>query len=186
MPRPLRVRGRAIRHESRQNCNRRRIENSECLCFSSRTVFCAGHPRLNNLHYLSSLSGQRAPRLDNLVRNTPSRCGRRSSPCLLRKVRMIPQVLEVLWKLTVPVRNVGSVEKVVATPDHRVCNRGLAWSDPDATVSGEMSYELIDDRPWPPAICACNWSRLALAQRKQHIESMGLTNTHNKEQFMGK
>ena len=22
--------------------------------------------------------------------------------------------------------------------------------------------------------------------RKQHIESMGLTNTHNKEQFMGK
>ena len=29
---------------------------------------------------------------------------------------MIPQVLEVPGKLAVPVRNVGSVEKVVATP----------------------------------------------------------------------
>jgi hypothetical protein len=33
----------------------------------------------------------------------------------LGKVRMIPQVLEVLGKLTVLVGNVGSVEKVVAT-----------------------------------------------------------------------
>ena len=32
---------------------------------------------------------------------------------LLGKVRMIPQVLEVLGKLAVPVRNIGSVEKVV-------------------------------------------------------------------------
>jgi hypothetical protein len=29
---------------------------------------------------------------------------------------MIPQVLEVLGKLTVPLGNVGSVEKVLATP----------------------------------------------------------------------
>jgi hypothetical protein len=34
----------------------------------------------------------------------------------LGKVRMIPQVLEVLGKLTVPVGNVGSVENVVASP----------------------------------------------------------------------
>ena len=32
---------------------------------------------------------------------------------LLRQIGMIPQVLEVLGKLTVPVRNIGSVEKVV-------------------------------------------------------------------------
>src|SRR5215510_5666468 len=32
---------------------------------------------------------------------------------LLRKVRMIPYVLEVFGKLAVPVRNIGSVEKVV-------------------------------------------------------------------------
>jgi hypothetical protein len=32
---------------------------------------------------------------------------------LLGKVRMIPQVLQVLGKLTVPVRNVRSVEKMV-------------------------------------------------------------------------
>src|SRR5262245_64174279 len=32
---------------------------------------------------------------------------------LLRKVRMIPQVLEVFGKLTVPVGNIGGVEKVV-------------------------------------------------------------------------
>ena len=31
---------------------------------------------------------------------------------LLGKVRMMPQVLEVLGKLTVPVRNIGSIEKV--------------------------------------------------------------------------
>jgi hypothetical protein len=34
----------------------------------------AGHLRLNNLRYISSLSGQRAPRLDDLVGNIPSRC----------------------------------------------------------------------------------------------------------------
>jgi hypothetical protein len=34
----------------------------------------------------------------------------------LGKVRMIPQVLEILGTLTAPVGNVGSVEKVVATP----------------------------------------------------------------------
>src|SRR5215510_2309388 len=32
---------------------------------------------------------------------------------LLGKVRMIPQVLEVLGKLAVPVRNIGGVEKVI-------------------------------------------------------------------------
>jgi hypothetical protein len=32
---------------------------------------------------------------------------------LLRKVRMIPQVLEVLGKLTVPVRDVRGIEKVI-------------------------------------------------------------------------
>jgi hypothetical protein len=32
---------------------------------------------------------------------------------LLGKVQMIPQILEVLGKLTVPVRNIGSVEKVI-------------------------------------------------------------------------
>jgi alpha/beta hydrolase fold len=36
--------------------------------------------RLNNSRYLSSLSGQPAPRLDDPVGNTPSRCGRRSFP----------------------------------------------------------------------------------------------------------
>ena len=29
-------------------------------------------------------------------------------------------------------------------------------------------------------------ARPALLERKQHIESMGLTSIHNKEQFMGK
>ena len=34
---------------------------------------------------------------------------------LLGKVRMIPQVLQVLGKITVAVRNIGSIEKVFAT-----------------------------------------------------------------------
>jgi hypothetical protein len=66
--------------------------------------------------YLTSLHVQLAPGLEDLVGNTPSRFGRDLILGLLRKVRMIPQVLEVLGKLTVPVGNVGSVKRVVASP----------------------------------------------------------------------
>jgi hypothetical protein len=46
------------------------------------------------------------------------------------------------------VGNVGSVEKVVATPKPSSMQQRLSLSDPDdATVSGEMSCELIDDPP---------------------------------------
>ena len=52
---------------------------SEAL--EGRTVrFSAGLLRLNNLRYLSSLSCQRAPRLDDSVGNTLSRYDKRSSP----------------------------------------------------------------------------------------------------------
>jgi hypothetical protein len=63
--------------------------------------YCPGYRRLNSLRYFSALSGQRAPRLDDLLGNTPSRRVGDLLLGLLRKVRMIPQVFEVLGKLTV-------------------------------------------------------------------------------------
>jgi hypothetical protein len=70
--------------------------------------------KAKGLRYLSSLSGQRTPRPDDRAGNTPSRCVVGDLLLgLLRKVRMIPQVLEVLGKLTVPVRDVRGIEEVI-------------------------------------------------------------------------
>jgi hypothetical protein len=90
---------------------------------SESTVLLPGHPRLNNLCYLSSLSAQPVPRLDSSIQNTPSPCNRLIFPWLLRKVRMIPQILEVLGKLTVPVRGVRGIEEVIVADV-------LLWSCP--------------------------------------------------------
>jgi hypothetical protein len=60
----------------------RTVRHFDKLSVGSRRVNGAvfSKPAKTQLSYLSSLSGQRAPRLDDLVGNTPSRCGRRSFP----------------------------------------------------------------------------------------------------------
>jgi hypothetical protein len=86
---------------SRQNWKRRRIENSESLCLPGRPIFSSEHLRLNNLRYFSSLSGQRAPRPDDLLAILLPIVVDDLLLGLLSEVRMIPQVLEVLGKLAV-------------------------------------------------------------------------------------
>ena len=54
--------------------------------------FCPPTPTIQQSS-LSQFALCNLRRLDNLVRNTPSGCRRRSSRGLLRKVRMIPQIL---------------------------------------------------------------------------------------------
>jgi hypothetical protein len=113
-----RVRASGVRHDNLANLARtandgeskiQRVSDFQVDRLSARWTL-----RLNNFRYLSSLFAQRARRgwtieLEILLRVVVGDL----LLGLLRKVRMIPQVLEALGKLTVPVRDVRGIEEVI-------------------------------------------------------------------------